>query len=113
MAFISKRTTTPFRIIKHDRNSSLSDSRLSLLIHKFLKIGSTNLLQVGNSKHETNRIEDVRFAGTVQTSDGVEESIEAGNNCSGSVGFETFQANFLDVHGEKLVWGEMEDVEER
>lgn len=99
MVFISKRTSIPIGVIEHNRHRSLGNSGLTLLIHELLKVSSTNLLQVRDTEDEANGIENVRFAGTVQPSDGVEEGVEARNDGSGRVGFEPFQANLLDVHG--------------
>lgn len=98
MVFITKRASTPIGIIEHDGDSGLGNSCLALLVHELLKVGSPNLLQVGDAEHEANRIENVRFAGTVQAGDGVEEGVEARNDGSCGVRFETFQANLLDVH---------------
>ena len=98
MVFIPERASTPIRVIEHNRHRSLCNPCLSLLVHELLKIRSPNLLQVRDSQNEANRIEDVRFAGTVQPRDGIEERIEAGNDGSRRVRLETFQANLLYVH---------------
>lgn len=101
MAFVTERASRPVGVVEDDGDSGFGDSGLTLLVDEFLEVGSPNLLQIGDAKNEADGIENVRFAWTVQTSDGVEEGVEARNHGARSVWLEPFQANLLDVHGEK------------
>ncbi|KAK7262372.1 hypothetical protein RJT34_29941 [Clitoria ternatea] len=98
IVFISERASSSIGVIEDDGDYGFGDSCLALFVDKFLKIGSPNLLQVGDFEDEANGIKNVGFSKAVQAGDGVEEEVEARNAGLGGVGFEPFQANLLNVH---------------
>lgn len=101
MAFVPERASRPVGVVEDDGDGGFGDSGLALLVDEFLEVGSPNLLQIGDAKNEADGIENVRFSWTVQAGDGVEERVEARNHGARRVWLEPFQANLLDVHGEK------------
>lgn len=101
MGFVAERAPRAVGVVEDDGDGGFGDSGLALLVDELLEVGSPNLLQIGDAENEADGIENVRFAGTVQAGDGVEEGVEARNDGARGVGLEPFQANLLDVHGEK------------
>lgn len=80
MLFIAERTPIHLGVIKSNRHSGLGNPSLSLLVDELLQISGSNLLEVGDTQHEADGIEDVGFPGAVQTRDGVEMRVETRNH---------------------------------
>lgn len=99
MVLVPEGAPAPIGVIKHDGNSGLGNPGLALLVHELLKIRSPNLLQIGDSQHEANRVQDVGLSRTVQPRDCVEVRIEALDHSPRRIRLEPFQAYLLDVHG--------------
>lgn len=98
MILVPKRTSAPIRIIKHDGDGGLCNTRLSLLVNELLQIGSTDLLQIGDAQDEANGVEDVGLAGAIEPSDGVEVRVKPRNHSPRRIRLEPFQAYLLYVH---------------
>lgn len=56
------------------------------------------MLEVGNSKHETDGVQNVGLSRTVQSRDRVEKGVKAKDDSPRRVRFETLQGYLLDVH---------------
>ena len=50
------------------------------------------------TEDEADSIENIGFSGAVETGDGIELSIKARDDSSGSVGLKAVDDDFLDVH---------------
>lgn len=78
--FVSNRGRGLLFIIENDAYRCLIDPRLTLFVNQFRKVSGANLTQVGDAKNEANRVEDVGFSRTIQSSDGIEMRIESRND---------------------------------
>lgn len=75
---IPHRTERFVLIVEYDGNTGLVDTRLSLFVDQLGQIPGTNLGEVGNSEDEADGVENVGFARTIETGDGIEVGIESG-----------------------------------
>ena len=75
---IPHRTERFILVVEHDGNTGLVDTRLSLFVDQLGQIPGTNLGEIGNSEDEADGVENVGFAGTIETGDGIEVGIESG-----------------------------------
>jgi len=57
-----------------------------------------HLTQVGDAQHKADGIQNIGFPTAVQPRDGVEVGIEVRHHNPLSIGLETFDGDFLDVH---------------
>lgn len=98
MALVTKGTSAAVRVIEDDGDGGLGNTGLSLLVDKFLEIGSPDLLQVSDAQNEADGIENVGLSGAVEPRYGVEEGVEARNHSPRRVRLEPFQAYLFYVH---------------
>jgi len=75
---VAHRGTILILVVENDSDDSLGNSSLTLLVHKLGQVASTNLGQIGDAKHKTNRVQNVGFARAIQTRNGIEVGVEAG-----------------------------------
>lgn len=50
------------------------------------------------TEHEENRIEDIRFAGSIETSNRIELRVEPFDHCTCGVALKALHDDFLNVH---------------
>lgn len=92
MVLVAERAARAVSIVEDDRDCGLGNPGLALLVDEFLEIGCPNLLKIGDSEDEADRVEDVRLSRAVKPGYGVEEWVEPRNNGPRRVRLETFQA---------------------
>lgn len=90
MILVPKGTSGPVGIIKDDGDGGLGNTRLSLLVDELLKIGSPNLLQIGDAQDEADGVEDVGLAGAIKPCYGVEVRVKSRNHGPRRVRLEPF-----------------------
>lgn len=98
MVLIAKGASAPIRIIENNGDGGLGNTRLSLLVDKFLKIGSPDLLQISDAQYEADRVKDVGLPRAIEPRDSVEEWVETRNHSPRRIRLETFQTYLLYVH---------------
>ena len=54
--------------------------------------------EIRYSQNEANRVEDIRLATAIESGDGVELRVEAGNDSPLSIGLETIDDDLFDEH---------------
>ena len=74
--FVSNRTGGLIVIAENDSDAGLVHTRLALLVHELGEISGADLAEIGNTKHETNGIQNIRLSGTIQPGDGIEMRIK-------------------------------------
>ena len=67
------------------RATDVSDEGLSVAKYGREKLTNHYMCQVGDAKQKTNRVQNVRLAASVQSSDGVEQGIKSVDLCALSV----------------------------
>ena len=59
-------------IVEFDGDGGLGDSRVTLLVDKFLQLFSSHVRQLGDTQHEAEGIQDIRLPTAIQTGDRIE-----------------------------------------
>jgi len=90
---ISNRTLLLVFVVKGDCDSGFGNTSLATLVNQFLQVCGSDMAQISDAKEETNSIQNVGFATTIQASDGIEHGIKAVNFRPLAVGFES-----IDYH---------------
>lgn len=85
-------------IREHNRHSGLSYSGLPLLVHQLLQISHSDLLQVGNSHNETDRVQDIGFPRAIVPRNGIEHRVEVCHRRPRRVRLKPLQTYLFDVH---------------
>lgn len=96
--FIANGTAASVCVVEDDGDSGLRDAGLPLLVHELLQVAGADLLQVGDAQHEADGIQDVGFAGSIQTRYGIEEGVKARHHRPRRVRLEALKRDLLNVH---------------